>query len=1592
MKPLIVVFLTLFVSCAVEAQYPTTGNPAYGSFQTVDVGTVNLQNLNLYFGIPLGGGSARGMNFGFGISYNSSIWVSGGAGATWIPVVDPAGNPTWGWNLGSPIGNIPFQYTSSTCTYIVGHTPQTGPVKLYQFYEYVEPDGTRHSFSVEYISRYQLCTGGGNSGTWSGYATDGSGFYIDISTPSAPIVYSPNGTKITPSSLTDSNGNVVSATYVNSNETQWTDSAGHVALTVITSTSSVQYQFPDPTGGTQTVTVNLSSQNIETAFGCSGVGEYSGTANLPTSITFSNGQAYSFIYEGSGTNTISGRLKLLNLPGGGKYTISYAGASNGGINCTDSTGTALTIVGQGTNTWTFLRSQPSPPAWQTAVTTLDAYLSPYQDETLFAFNSSGQETSRLVYQGIVGNGTLEREIDTVWASNGTPLSKNVVLEDGNTSVETETTYDAYGNLTKLVEHDWGTKTAPGPAIRTTNLAYTYSGANGSTYLAKNILNKTISKTIADQSGMIRYSEVVGYDSAGSLNAPCITNAVQHNDSAFGCSYTTRGLVTSDTVYANAAANSSPETKNFTYDSLGNLRTSQPDCCQSKTWSYSAATNYAYPDSIVTGSGNTSLTTIYTYNPYSGQVTTAKDENGHLTSISYDAYGRPLTATRPDNTVITYSYDDANRTSSILTPISGTAQRVQKVAFDTLGRPTMQSVLDASGTTYTTLETAYDVSGRAAQFSTPHNGGTQYWTKKRYDVLGRTTSITLPDGTQTTYTYSLNSVTVTDPAGSKRKSVEDGVGRLTTLFEPDPTNNNSLTQQTSYTYTVLDSLASVTQGIQTRSFAYDGIGRLTSASTPEAGSVSYQYSSFDLVTQRTDARGVVANYYYDPINRLTGVSYTLPQGSAVTAMPNVCTTSTGQPANVCYTYDQGGATANALGRLTQMVDPTGTETPSYDLLGRKTQIKKVINGTAYVTSLGYNLDSQLIAVTYPSGRVVQQSFDGIGRLCELAPSTTGCGTASSPYATAFSYNSASEVTSFNYGNGVVAAFTFSPDRLQLTSLSYSKGTQTLFGQTYWYKQDSTNCPNGRAANNGQIQCVLDAVDSGRTVVYGYDATERLSTAVTSGSAAYPKWGLSWTYDRYGNRISQTPTAGSPPSNALTFANPGGAQTNHADNYGYDASGNMLKDGVNTTIAFDAENRQTSLSGSLGSGSYEYDGTGLRVQKVAGTTTTVYIYLGAKVIAEYVNGAAVTSPTQEYLYAGDNLLAKVVSGATSYFHQDQLSNRLMTNSSGTVVAQLGTYPFGEAWYNSNDIKHLFTTYEHDYESGNDYALARSYVNRFGRFGSPDPFSGSTSDPQSLNHYVYAGNDPINEVDPSGAVSLPGMFGLVFLSGGVDAFSSWSQLELFENPIPIYGDYWSGPTEGDQMYFVTATGEHVPINSEETGGSWNTGIIGYVDGFSGAGGGSGGPSGAQARINQARNAARQIVSNKDCADFLKSVLSNLHAQPNLDAFLADFDRLNIIPTPKGDAQQDKEGYPSWKTTAHVAGGVGVGYTVHVDAPFADDLVPTLLHETFHDLTYGVDDPHLAAATGNPVPSNTPDKKQQRVGSVNASAEFDKHCTPKK
>jgi RHS repeat-associated protein len=267
-------------------------------------------------------------------------------------------------------------------------------------------------------------------------------------------------------------------------------------------------------------------------------------------------------------------------------------------------------------------------------------------------------------------------------------------------------------------------------------------------------------------------------------------------------------------------------------------------------------------------------------------------------------------------------------------------------------------------------------------------------------------------------------------------------------------------------------------------------------------------------------------------------------------------------------------------------------------------------------------------------------------------------------------------------------------------------------------------------------------------------------------------------------------------------------------------------------------------------YAYDGNGIRVKKTFSGATTVYISSSSKVIAEYVSGAAASSPSKEYIYAGSQLLATIAGGTTSYHIADPLSARVTTDANGTVTGQQGHYPFGEQWYpappSSAATKWQFTSYERDPESQNDYAIARTYVNRLGRFSSPDPLAGSLADPQSLNRYAYTENDPTNLVDPLGLRYCP-----LAHDQSNCSFDSFI-LGLFPFGGTLYfSTGLSTDPEGPDMTFGDAMGI-MWLDMQLTGGSSGKAPLSTKD---------------QGRYEKLKSKALNNIFNPDCISFLIS-----------------------------------------------------------------------------------------------------------------------------
>lgn len=205
------------------------------------------------------------------------------------------------------------------------------------------------------------------------------------------------------------------------------------------------------------------------------------------------------------------------------------------------------------------------------------------------------------------------------------------------------------------------------------------------------------------------------------------------------------------------------------------------------------------------------------------------------------------------------------------------------------------------------------------------------------------------------------------------------------------------------------------------------------------------------------------------------------------------------------------------------------------------------------------------------------------------------------------------------------------------------------------------------------------------------------------------------------------------------------------FNYDKNGNVIGDvdaasSLPRTFVFNGDNKQIEVKrDGVTAGRYYYDGEGKRVKKVADTETTVFVYSAGKLIAEYSTQLS-QNPT------------------TAYTTTDHLgSPRIITDGLGQVKSRRDFMPFGEdifvdvgartsaLQYSStvDDIRQKFTGYQKDSETQLDFAEARMYENRLGRFTAVDPLltSGKSGNPQTFNRYVYVGNNPIVITDPLG-----------------------------------------------------------------------------------------------------------------------------------------------------------------------------------------------------------------------------------------------------
>lgn len=960
--------------------------------------------------------------------------------------------------------------------------------------------------------------------------------------------------------------------------------------------------------------------------------------------------------------------------------------------------------------------------------------------------------------------------DAVLAPPNDPrlIEKVTTLVDLNQVAKQTFAYDQYNNSTDVYDYDFAVGSA-GALLRRKHIDYvTTNSVNSASYDTNtNIHLRSLParEILYDSAGVVRSQTNYEYDLYSGANHASLTprSSISGLDGSFTSSYLTRGNVTKVSRWIDSItwADTFPQ-----YDVAGNVvktidargkaatfayddRFGGPDGEAQSNWapaelSGSGLSTFAFP-TLVTNAAND--TSFMQYDYYLGKPVDQEDRNAVVTSFAYnDPLDRPTQQIRSANvlaykTQTSFSYDPATRTITTTSDLNtfGDNQIRTQLVYDGLGR-TMETRQFEDAVTYIATKKTYDALGRALQVSNPYRPSSEslLWTTTAYDALGRVTQVLSPDGAAANTTYLGNQTTITDPAGKTRRSFADSIGLMTQVVE-DP---NGVGYSTVYCYGTwvsgtcqrgLDNLAGVTQGSQIRTFVYDGLSRLTSATNPESGTVSYQYDGNGNLTQKTDVRGTVTTLIYDDINRLTNRNHAV--AGTTTATPNV-TYTYGAMSTSCGTYSRG--------RLCSASSSASTTSLTYgNARGLVTQSTQSTGGQAYNFTYVYDRADNITSETYPSGRIITNAIDSAGRVSAVQRQGGNyyVGDVSNPV----QYSAHGAIRQMKLGNGLWNETRFN-NRLQPVQIGLGQTATPLTSDLNTSNSNRLLLEFGYGSTNNNGNVLSQNIRIGATTLsqtYTYeDPLNRLTTATESGSCSQ-----TYGYDRFGNRwLSAGANCGNTPALTPQAQTAFDAATNRLALSGYDFVGNLRTDATGRTFEYDAENRQTIFNTGVASlnATYEYDGEGHRVKKLQDGVTTIFVYdANGRLAAEYA--MTVSSP------------------GTNYLTSDHLgSTRIVTDANGNVESRHDYLPFGEEWastyggrssitgYSANsNVRQKFTGKERDQETGLDYFGARYMSAAQGRFTSPDPKSAGSdlANPESWNGYAYGLNNPLRYVDQNG-----------------------------------------------------------------------------------------------------------------------------------------------------------------------------------------------------------------------------------------------------
>lgn len=426
--------------------------------------------------------------------------------------------------------------------------------------------------------------------------------------------------------------------------------------------------------------------------------------------------------------------------------------------------------------------------------------------------------------------------------------------------------------------------------------------------------------------------------------------------------------------------------------------------------------------------------------------------------------------------------------------------------------------------------------------------------------------------------------------------------------------------------------------------------------------------------------------------------------------------------------------------------------SYDSDGNPYQLT---DGTGTTTTV-YDAANDLVSDAIPGGPTLTYGYDPAGNLVSAA----GDGQIG---LTAYHYNKVDEVDQMTEPNGHIDIFAYNADHDRTdtwddttSAVTYSGNTvvaPAIFAvhihDTYNTADELTEVKTTRASSEattvadlayshtvptstsctgatsgvitGMRQTSTDQV-AGQTTSYCYNQDGELTQAATTGGGPTYSYG----YDGDGNRTSDA--VGSHSFNSADQLTDTGTT--------FDANGNLTASAADPAVAYNSINQTTTANGT----NLAYAGATQNDSVTVGATTQTNGLLGVQV--DSTDGAAtyyehdpqatlVSEITAggEYYYAFDGqgaLIALIDTQRAAYTYDPYGS---------TATALNGTLPTNPWRYDSGYLD----------PSGLYHLGARYYDPTTGRFTQPDP----TADATSGNLYAYAGDNPVNNGDPTGTM---------------------------------------------------------------------------------------------------------------------------------------------------------------------------------------------------------------------------------------------------